>query len=61
MEQQNNNQRIESTIKKRPQWKIGFISNKRFVGKDIVEQQIMIELGYIKDEEKQEWIDRDMG
>lgn len=56
-----NNQRIERTIKKRPQWKIGFISKKRFLGKDIVEQQIMIELGYRKDEEKQEWIDRDMG
>lgn len=56
-----NNQRIKRTIKKRPQWKFGFISKKKFVGKDIVEKQIMIELGYTKDEEKQEWIDRNMG
>lgn len=56
-----NQERIKRTITKRPQWKFGFISKKRFVGQDIVEKQIMIELGYTKDEEKQEWIDRNMG
>lgn len=56
-----NKERINRTITKRPQWKFGFISKKRFVGQDIVEKQIMIELGYTKDEEKQEWVDRNMG
>jgi len=56
-----NAERVEKTIRSKTTWRIGCISTKKFEDKEIVEEQIMSLLEYTKDEEKQEWIDRNMG